>query len=49
MRATVAAIEGEYRRYKALADAALAQLDDHEIVATSPQAGNSIARRTSFA
>lgn len=42
MRVTIAAIQAEYVRYKALADAALAQLDESELVARPP-AGNSIA------
>jgi uncharacterized damage-inducible protein DinB len=42
MRQTVAAIQAEYLRYKALAEAALAQLDDRELVAPAP-GGNSIA------
>ena len=42
MRATVAAIHAEYLRYKALAEAAVAQLDDAALSARPP-AGNSIA------
>lgn len=43
MRTTIAAIEGEYHRYKALADAALAQLGEHELSAAAYEGGNSIA------
>ena len=32
MRAVVAAVEGEYRRYKKLAEDAIAQIDDKELV-----------------
>jgi uncharacterized damage-inducible protein DinB len=43
MRTTVAAIQAEYLRYKALAEAALAQLDEPELVAPGLSGGNSIA------
>jgi uncharacterized damage-inducible protein DinB len=36
------AIADEYTRYKALGEAAIAQLDDEEIAATSSEGGNSI-------
>ena len=42
MRLTVAAIHAEYLRYKALGEAALAQVDDEELVAVVPN-GNSMA------
>jgi uncharacterized damage-inducible protein DinB len=38
----VTAIEAEYRRYKALADSAIAQLRDEELTATGPTDSNSI-------
>ena len=43
MRDTIASIEGEYRRYKALGERALEQLDDRQLVTVPPGAGNSIA------
>ncbi len=42
MVSTVAAIAGEFQRYRALAEGALAQLSDQELVA-SPDFGNSAA------
>ena len=42
-RALLAAIEGEYRRYDALARAALDQLDDAQLVACDEPGGNSVA------
>ena len=38
----VASIEAEYRRYKALADSAIAQLGDEELRQLGPAGGNSI-------
>ena len=38
----VRSIEGEYTRYKALADAAIAQVTDEELALASPGGGNSI-------
>jgi hypothetical protein len=38
----VQSIEGEYRRYKALADAAIAQVTDEELGIAAPGGGNSI-------
>jgi hypothetical protein len=38
----VQSIESEYKRYKALADAAIAQVTDEELVAAAPGGGNSI-------
>ncbi len=43
MRDTIASIEGEYRRYRDLADRAVSQLDDQQLTAPPPNAGNSIA------
>jgi uncharacterized damage-inducible protein DinB len=43
MASTVESIAGEYRRYKALAEAALSQLTDDQLVAPAPGGGNSIA------
>jgi len=43
MTSMIQSIAGEYRRYKALAEAALAQLSDSEIWAPTPGGGNSIA------
>jgi len=39
----LASIEAEYRRYKALADAAMAQLSDADLIAPGPAGGNPIA------
>jgi uncharacterized damage-inducible protein DinB len=39
----LSSITGEFRRYKALGDAALAQLEDHELAATDGRGGNSAA------
>jgi hypothetical protein len=38
----IASIEGEYKRYKALADAAIAQVGDEELGIAAPGGGNSI-------
>ena len=38
----VHSIEAEYKRYKALADAAIAQVTDEELAAAAPGGGNSI-------
>ena len=38
----VDSIEAEYRRYKALADAAIEQVSDEELAAAAPGGGNSI-------
>ncbi|MBI3792474.1 MAG: DUF1572 family protein [Gemmatimonadetes bacterium] len=43
MPSVISALTGEYTRYKALADGALAQLTDAELVVTPPGGGNSIA------
>src|SRR5205823_12075871 len=43
MASVIQSIAGEYRRYKALAEGALAQLNDGEICAPAPGGGNSIA------
>ena len=43
MASVIQSIAGEYRRYKALAEGALAQLTDSEICAPAPSGGNSIA------
>jgi uncharacterized damage-inducible protein DinB len=43
MASVIQSITGEYRRYKALAEGALAQLSDEEICAPGPGGGNSIA------
>ena len=43
MASVIQSIAGEYRRYKALAEGALAQLSDQEICAPAPGGGNSIA------
>ena len=43
MAAIVESITGELRRYKALAEGALAQLTDAQLVAAPPGGGNSIA------
>jgi len=43
MASVIQSISGEYRRYKALAEGALAQLSDGEICTPAPGAGNSIA------
>ena len=39
----VSSIEAEYRRYKALGEAAMAQLRDEELVAPGTHGGNSVA------
>ena len=43
MTPIIESITGEYKRYKALAEAALAQLTDAELVVRAPGDGNSIA------
>jgi len=43
MRTVVASIEGEFRRYKALGEGALRQLDPAELVRRAPGGGNSVA------
>ena len=43
MAAIVESITGEFRRYKALAEGALAQLSDAELAVPAPGGGNSIA------
>src|ERR1043166_6511170 len=43
MTSIIESITGEYRRYKALAEAALSQLTDAQLVAPAPGGGNSIA------
>lgn len=42
MRSIVGSIEAEYRRYKAIADSALAQLADEGLSASAPNGGNSV-------
>jgi len=39
----LSSITGEFRRYKALGDAALAQLEDHELATADGRGGNSAA------
>ena len=43
MSAIIDSITAEFRRYKALADSALAQLDDSELAVPGPNGGNSAA------
>jgi len=43
MTTIIESIRGEYLRYKALAEAAMAQLSDEELSAPGPGGGNSIA------
>jgi hypothetical protein len=43
MRDVVGAIEGEYRRYKALGESTLAQLDDHAVCRVPAPDSNSVA------
>ncbi|HXH24349.1 MAG TPA: DUF1572 family protein [Vicinamibacterales bacterium] len=43
MRQIIESLEAEYRRYKALADAALAQVSDEELSAPGPNGSNSLA------
>ena len=43
MTAFIASIRAEYLRYKALAEAAIAQLGDDDLAAPAPNGGNSIA------
>ena len=43
MRAILSSIEGEWRRYKALGEGAIRQLQDNELGRSGPGGGNSIA------
>lgn len=43
MRDIVASVEGEYRRYKVMADGVFAQLDEHQLGARLSDNGNSVA------
>jgi hypothetical protein len=43
MRELITSIEGEFRRYKKLGDATIAQLQDIELTESGPGGGNSIA------
>ena len=43
MASVIQSIAGEYKRYKALAEGALAQLSDSELAAPAPGGGNSVA------
>src|SRR5678815_4705952 len=43
MRLIIESIAGEFRRYKALAESALEQLTEPQLVAPGPNGGNSIA------
>jgi uncharacterized damage-inducible protein DinB len=43
MRQIIESITGEYRRYKSLAEGALRQLDEAQLVEAGPNGGNSIA------
>ena len=43
MRAIVASIESEYRRYRMLGERAIAQLTDEHLCAQAPSGGNSVA------
>jgi hypothetical protein len=43
MPSIIGSIEAEYRRYKALADGAMAQLDDADLSRPGPNGGNSLA------
>jgi hypothetical protein len=43
MRLIIESITGEYQRYKALAEGALGQLTEAQLVAAGPNGGNSIA------
>ena len=43
MESIVGSIEGEYRRYKALGEGAMSQLDEADLNALGPHGGNSIA------
>ncbi len=43
MTSIIESITGEYKRYKALAEGALSQLTDDQLVAPAPGGGNSIA------
>ncbi len=43
MTSVIESITGEYKRYKALAEGALSQLTEEQLVAPAPSGGNSIA------
>lgn len=43
MRDIITSIEGEFRRYKKLGDASIAQLHDEELAENGPGGGNSVA------
>ena len=43
VRSIVSSVEAEYRRYKALGEGTIAQLDEAELSAPGPAGGNSIA------
>lgn len=43
MRPMLSSIEAEYRRYKSIADAAMAQLSEAELIQSGPCEGNSVA------
>ena len=43
MRQIISSIEAEYRRYKALGEGAIAQLEDVDLNTPGPNAGNSVA------
>src|SRR2546428_13198730 len=43
MASVIQSIAGEYKRYKALAEGALAQLSDSQLAAPAPGGGNSVA------
>lgn len=43
MRNHIAALEAEYRRFKALGEGAIAQLDDADLSRPGPNGGNSVA------
>lgn len=43
MTSTISALDVEYRRYKALAEAAIAQLDEADLSRPGPNSGNSVA------
>ena len=43
MRHIIRSVEAEYTRYKALAEGAMAQLEDADVNERGPNAGNSIA------
>jgi hypothetical protein len=43
MKTLLTSVEAEYRRYKAMADAAMAQLSEAELTRPGPNGGNSVA------